>query len=87
MVLDPRNKHEVGMYFDLFAPELSSLILRTLRPGDTFLDCGANVGYFSFLAAPLVGEKGRVISVDPNPYCIDRIRESAYSGPSATRRR
>jgi FkbM family methyltransferase len=38
---------------------------RTLRPGDTFFDIGANVGYYSLLASRVVGPSGRVIAFEP----------------------
>jgi FkbM family methyltransferase len=38
-----------------------------LREGDVCLDVGANIGVVSFLAARLVGPRGRVIAVEPNP--------------------
>jgi len=80
MVFDFSNPHEVSMYFDFFAPDLSQIILRYLRPGDCFIDCGANIGYFSCIATSLVGEGGQVISIDANPYCIERTRESKMIG-------
>jgi len=43
-----------------------------LTPGATFLDVGSNVGFFSLLAAQLVGPTGRVYSFEPDP----RIREA-----------
>jgi len=36
-----------------------------LRQGGTFLDVGANTGYFSVLGSKLVGEAGRVFAVEP----------------------
>lgn len=36
------------------------------RPGDTFVDIGANQGVFSLLAANLAGSAGRVYSYEPN---------------------
>jgi FkbM family methyltransferase len=36
-----------------------------LKPGDTFLDIGANIGYFTLLAAALVGPQGKVIAFEP----------------------
>jgi FkbM family methyltransferase len=39
---------------------------RLLRPGDTFVDVGANVGYFSLIAAQLVGPAGQVHSFEPD---------------------
>jgi FkbM family methyltransferase len=36
-----------------------------LGPGDVFVDVGANVGWFSLLAARLVGETGHVYAIEP----------------------
>ena len=80
MVFDFSNKNEISMYFDLFATDLSRIIKNYLVPGDWFVDCGANIGYFSFLASSLVGVAGKVISIDANPYCIKRIEESKKIG-------
>ncbi len=43
----------------------AAFLRRILKPGHTFLDIGANVGYFSVLASPLVGQSGRVVAVEP----------------------
>lgn len=51
-------------------------VRRLLRPGMTFVDIGANVGYFSLLAASLVGAKGRVFAVEPSPYAVERLRRT-----------
>ena len=49
--------------------EPEARILRAaLKPGMTYLDVGANLGYFVTLAAKLVGETGRVIGLEPEPY-------------------
>lgn len=39
---------------------------RVLRPKDTVIDVGANIGTVSLASASLVGEKGRVIAFEPN---------------------
>ena len=44
-----------------------SEIRRLLQPGMTFVDIGANVGYFTLLASDAVGEDGWVISLEPEP--------------------
>ena len=41
--------------------------IHKLRPGDTFLDIGANIGYFSLLAAKQMGGDGLAIAVEPSP--------------------
>jgi FkbM family methyltransferase len=76
MAFDTTNKLEVSMYLDLFSPETLDTLRLALRPGDTFLDCGANVGYFSFVGARMVGSSGRVIAVDADPHCVARLNQS-----------
>jgi FkbM family methyltransferase len=48
-------------------PLETALIAARLRPGDTFVDVGANIGYFTLLGARLVGPTGRVHAVEANP--------------------
>jgi FkbM family methyltransferase len=49
---------------------------RLLKPEDIFLDIGANIGYFTLLAATVVGPAGRVIAFEPNPANCELIRMS-----------
>lgn len=44
-----------------------------LRPGDIFIDAGANIGVYSVLAAQLVGPQGKVIAVEMMPDTADRL--------------
>lgn len=46
---------------------LTRFLIESLEPGDEFLDIGAHVGFFSLLAAQLVGEQGRVYSIEAAP--------------------
>src|SRR5262249_33522826 len=48
-------------------PEMSALLRDVLRPGMTFVDAGANIGYLSVLASGLVEDSGRVFCVEPFP--------------------
>src|SRR5205807_5464610 len=54
-------------FFGEWEPNLTAWLARTLRPGDVFVDVGANIGYFSVLAAGLVGPAGAVVAVEPSP--------------------
>jgi FkbM family methyltransferase len=56
-----------------YEPELSALMLRVLRDGDVVVDVGANVGYFSLLAATAVGPTGRVLAIEADPANTARI--------------
>lgn len=48
-----------------------------LKPGATFIDVGCGEGFFTLPAARMVGEKGRVYSLDINPQAIERLRIKA----------
>jgi FkbM family methyltransferase len=52
----------------------------TLRPGDTVLDVGANIGMFSVFAT-LAGSLGRLLAFEPNPrlHAILRANLAAYA--------
>jgi FkbM family methyltransferase len=41
-------------------------IRQYVRPGEVFLDIGANIGLYSLVAANVVGAKGRVYSIEPH---------------------
>ena len=49
----------------LYESETSNFIGSILQPGDTFVDIGAHVGYFSMLASQLVGPTGAVYAFEP----------------------
>jgi len=52
---------ETGVY----DPATLSVVRRLLAPGDTFIDIGANEGYFTVVASGIVGAAGRVLAVEP----------------------
>jgi FkbM family methyltransferase len=45
----------------------TEVFLGELRPGDTVVDVGANVGYYTLLGARRVGATGRVFAFEPDP--------------------
>src|ERR1700759_5244650 len=50
--------------------DLSAFFIRSLTPDTSFVDIGANFGYFTCLAGSRIGTtgRGRVIAVEPNPH-------------------
>jgi FkbM family methyltransferase len=54
-------------YFGVWEPEITDVVSTRLRPGDGFIDVGANVGYYSLLASALVGQHGTVVALEPAP--------------------
>lgn len=53
-----------------------------LQPGLVFLDIGANIGYYTLLAASRVGPTGRVIAFEPHPRNVElltvSVRENGF---------
>lgn len=56
--------------------DLTLFIQRYLRPGDSFIDIGANIGIYTLLASSLVGEFGSVHSFEPVPKTVNRLQEN-----------
>jgi FkbM family methyltransferase len=50
--------------------------LSYLRPGDVFVDVGANVGFYSLLASSVNGGSP-VLALEPHPLASQRLRENA----------
>ncbi len=48
-----------------------------LEEGMTFADIGCGDGYFTFLAAKIVGETGKVYAVDIDPKSIEKVQKRA----------
>ena len=57
-------------------PEVAHLMARVLKPGDTAVDGGANIGYFTVLMAVLVGPAGTVLAFEPGPNNLPKLREN-----------
>ena len=65
----------------LYEPAVTRLLLERLRPGMTFVDAGAHLGYYTLLAAKAVGREGKVYAFEPDPLYYHLVRRSlALSG-------
>jgi FkbM family methyltransferase len=74
MRLNPRTgqnvQHGIG------EAQVQKALTDHLRPGMTFYDLGANIGFFSLMAARLVGPQGHVVSFEADPEISNRLREN-----------
>jgi len=62
-----------------YEPRVTAALRKILEPGMVFVDVGANIGYFSLMAAQIVGNQGRVISFEPNQNNCGLLYLSAQS--------
>ena len=82
LLIDPSDYITLLLVRDgLFEVPETELVTRILRPKDTCIDAGSQVGYYSCLFAKLVGDKGRVYAFDANPQaCQSTRRNLALNG-------
>lgn len=64
-------------YTGTFEPHCLKVMTDYLRPGDTLLDVGANIGLFSIEGAKRIGPSGKVISIEASPHHAKMIKSSA----------
>jgi FkbM family methyltransferase len=61
------------IYVDDFERTEREFLKAYLRPGDLFVDVGANIGLFSLIAARLVGPSGKVYAFEPTGRIFERL--------------
>lgn len=74
--LDLSDLIQREMYLGVYERRETQWVKQMLRPGMTFIDVGANVGYFTYLAARIVGPTGRVIAFEPSAVVFARLRDA-----------
>ncbi len=60
---------------------LTGFLLKTLRPGDVFIDVGAHYGYYTLLAARMVGPGGQVQSFEAAPDSVALLEANTQGLP------
>lgn len=63
-------------FFGTWEPGVTKHIQSILSPGDTVIDVGANIGYFTLLASKCVGASGQVHAVEASPLIYDKLKRN-----------
>ena len=61
---------------DEYERETCEAIESILKPGDTFVDLGANIGFYTLIASRIVGENGKVFSFEPTPSTFQTLKKN-----------
>jgi FkbM family methyltransferase len=56
--------------------QMTAVFKQAVKPGDTVLDVGGYLGWFTLLAARAVGPQGRVIVVEANPQSLELLERN-----------
>lgn len=64
------------IFYQGFEQNERTFLWRYLRPGDVFVDVGANIGLFTVIAAKRVGDGGRVYAFEPAALPRCRLEEN-----------
>ena len=73
MYIDYSNQVERDSANGTYERDYAQCFASTLRSGDTVIDVGAHVGYFTLLASEAVGESGEVYAFEPNPIYYSKL--------------
>jgi len=69
------HRYVNGYWIGQYELPMQKAIVRELAAGDTFFDIGANAGFFSLVAAKIVGYNGKVLAFEPLPDNAEYISE------------
>jgi FkbM family methyltransferase len=59
-----------------YEPELAAIVRKHVCPGTDVIDVGANGGLYTILFAKLLGETGRVLSIEPTPVALKYLQNN-----------
>jgi len=71
--IEPRYE---GGHYGTHEPPVQKLLFTHLKLGNCFYDIGAHTGFFTVLAAALVGSNGSVVAVEPDRRNASLLRET-----------
>ena len=75
MWLDDKDTLELATR-EVYEPVETEIFLKQIRPGSVVLDIGANIGYYTLIAARQVGPRGRVFAFEPDPTNFQLLKKN-----------
>jgi FkbM family methyltransferase len=77
MELDPHECVDAALLFypQLYDRREIAFLRSTLKTGDIFVDVGAHLGFYSFVAAQQVGPTGRILAIEADPVTFGKLSQ------------
>ncbi len=82
--LDLSVPYEAMVWLEREEEDDLAIIRKLLKPGDVFVDCGANIGLWSLVASSVVGSRGKVFAFEPNPLTFRKLINNLEYNDNAT---
>ena len=80
ILIDTRNKQHLKIIsHGVYEKAVGWAIDHYLKAGEVFVDVGANIGFFTLQGCKIVGPKGKVIALEPNPVIYDMMDTSVFA--------
>jgi FkbM family methyltransferase len=79
--IDLKKPFERHLFLGLSERDVLGVFKAVLRPGDTVIDVGANVGFHTAYMADLVGAAGKAYAFEPNPNLKTRLLKMRAENP------
>lgn len=70
--------------YGFFEPDLTKIVMKYLKPGQTFFDVGTHFGYYSMLASRIVGNGGQVHGFEPTIGTYEIVHSNLKSKSNVT---
>jgi len=77
--LGDRNYLEPFSNDRMYEPNNTKFLKRILKKGMNVINIGANIGYFTLLAAKSVGPEGKVFAFEPFPKTVEILKKNVIS--------
>ncbi|EPA05162.1 FkbM family methyltransferase [Candidatus Nitrosarchaeum limnium] len=75
MFLGKGDPHSISIE-GVFGKLDTEIIKNCIKTGDIVVDLGANIGYYTLIAAKLVGDKGKVFAFEPEPKNFEILKKN-----------
>jgi FkbM family methyltransferase len=81
VTIDLGDRIQRLMWGAAYEPHVRRCLVALLRPGDTFIDVGSHIGFFSLIVASLVGRTGKVYAFEADSALFEKLHANASEYP------